>query len=76
MRKSFRSRRKASLSIVGAILFSLYWAFGSWYERPLREAYVHAGVPQAQDFDLEHWTRIFRNQAYLVGYSEWRRNPL
>lgn len=35
-----------------------------------------AGIPRHQDPLTEFTTRVFRNEAYMVGYSEWLGNPL
>jgi len=37
---------------------------------------VYGGIPQSMDFEMKHWTRILRNEAYMVGYSDIRGNPL
>lgn len=41
-----------------------------------RDKMVYGGIPQANNFEMTHWTRIFRNEAYIVGYSDIRGNPL
>ena len=56
-----------------------------WYAvetQVLRTAMSFEGVPKYRDFDLDvDWTdrltqRTFRNEAYMVGYSEKLGNPL
>ncbi|ARU47702.1 Nuclease [Sulfurospirillum diekertiae] len=41
-----------------------------------RDTMVFQGVPKAIESSLETYTRIFRNRAYMVGYSDLRGNPL
>jgi endonuclease G, mitochondrial len=37
---------------------------------------VYGGLPRAQGFTPQTWTRVLENRGFTVGYSEWRRNPL
>ncbi|MBL1352071.1 MAG: DNA/RNA non-specific endonuclease [Zetaproteobacteria bacterium] len=46
------------------------------YDYSQRDRYSYEGVPKAQSFSLNTWTRVFRNEGFMVGYSEWRGNPL
>ena len=41
-----------------------------------RDKMVYGGIPQSINFEMTHWTRILRNEAYMVGYSDIRGNPL
>jgi len=41
-----------------------------------RDHYAYAGVPQEQHLSLQTFTRIFRNDGFMLGYSEWRKDPL
>lgn len=41
-----------------------------------RPKMVYMGIPETKTFAKEHFTRIFRNRGYMVGYSDWRGNPL
>jgi len=41
-----------------------------------RDAMVFAGIPKATSFSMQTYTRIFRNSAYMVGYSDLKGNPL
>lgn len=41
-----------------------------------RDAMVFAGIPKATSFSTQTYTRIFRNSAYMVGYSDLKGNPL
>jgi len=37
----------------------------------------YEGVPKEQSFfALNTFTRVFRSEGFMVGYSEWRQNPL
>lgn len=53
-----------------ALLFGgLFYAYEFFYAR---NTMVFAGIPSSK----EHFTRIFRNDAYMVGYSDSKNNPL
>lgn len=41
-----------------------------------RDAMVFKGIPKAMHHLMNTYTRIFRNNAYMVGYSDIRGNPL
>lgn len=41
-----------------------------------RDTMSYMGVPKATDSTIKHATRIFRNEAYMVGYSDIKGNPL
>lgn len=41
-----------------------------------RDTMVFQGVPKAIGSSLDTYTRIFRNRAYMVGYSDLKGNPL
>ena len=43
------------------------------HERP---AHAFAGLPAAQGPGPATWTRVFRNDAFMLGYSDLRGNPL
>ena len=61
------------------LLFSLPLALG-WYGYEsfiARPAFSFKGVPEAQSWlNPSTFTRIFRSDAFLVGYSDLRGNPL
>lgn len=41
-----------------------------------RDTMVFQGIPKATENSWKTFTRIFRNDAYMVGYSDFRSNPL
>ena len=41
-----------------------------------RDTMVFQGVPKALEYSMATYTRILRNQAYMVGYSDFKGNPL
>lgn len=52
---------------------------GGWYgyeTQIARPGMAFEGVPKHQDWQDELTTRVFRNEAYMVGYSEKLGNPL
>lgn len=55
--------------ILALLIGGLFYTYELFYARGTM---VFAGVPISQ----EHFTRIFRNQAYMVGYSDSKNNPL
>ncbi|ABA58302.1 DNA/RNA non-specific endonuclease [Nitrosococcus oceani ATCC 19707] len=62
------------------VLLLLVLTSGFWYGYELyiaRPGMVYMGVPKAQNWKQPHtWTRIFRNDGFMVGYSDLRGNPL
>ncbi len=51
----------------------------AWYmiETALQERLSIAGVPKAISWDISLLsTHILRNDGFMLGYSEWRQNPL
>lgn len=36
----------------------------------------YMGVPQSTSFSLDTFTRVFRNSSFMIGYSDYRGNPL
>lgn len=57
------------LFLIALLLGGLSYAYEVFYAR---DTMVFGGVPKSN----EHFTRIFRNQAYMVGYSDRKGNPL
>ncbi|MBE0508858.1 MAG: DNA/RNA non-specific endonuclease [Marinospirillum sp.] len=51
--------------------------FVYWQEVQQREYHAYAGLPQVQDWkDWQNWHRVLRNEGFMMGYSDWRLNPL
>ena len=66
-----RKYPKVILPIVGFLtLFYFYEIFVA------RENAVYQGVPQSQSFSLNSFTRVLRNSHFIIGYSDYRGNPL
>lgn len=57
------------LFLIALLLGGLSYAYEVFYAR---DAMVFGGLPKSD----VHFTRIFRNQAYMVGYSDTKGNPL
>lgn len=55
------------------LLGGLSYSYEFFYAR---DTMSFMGIPRALDDQKEHYTRIFRNEAYMVGYSDIRGNPL
>lgn len=53
---------------------------GGWYayeQKVARPAMAYQGVPETQNWQQPlHFFRVLRNQAFMVGYSDLRGNPL
>ncbi|WP_248850598.1 DNA/RNA non-specific endonuclease [Thiomicrospira microaerophila] len=52
---------------------------GGWYSYEVyiaRPAMAFEGIPKHQDWKMELTTRVIRNEAFMVGYSEIFGNPL
>ena len=62
---------------VAAWLFLLA-LLAAWYanERQVREANAYLGLPQSQSFSLGTFHRVFRNEGFMIGYSDWMGQPL
>lgn len=66
-------RRHPRLLLLAVVLA----AAGYGYEvRHARPALAWHGVPEAQGWQPATWTRVLRNDAFLVGWSDLRGNPL
>jgi len=89
MGRNLSRRSKADLKILGVVLLFLFRnklvallalaLAGIWYSYEVfyaRPQATFGGVPQEQHWDLNHFTRVFRNNAFMLGYSEWRGSPL
>jgi len=62
---------KLVLPILGAIL-----AFYLYEMKIARPNATYMGVPQSTSFSLNTFTRVFRNSNFMIGYSDYRGNPL
>ncbi|ADJ28205.1 DNA/RNA non-specific endonuclease [Nitrosococcus watsonii] len=62
------------------VLLLLVLASGVWYGYEVyiaRPGMVYMGMPKAENWkESDTWTRIFRNDGFMVGYSDLRGNPL
>ncbi len=85
VRKTSRLKTYGKMVGVGGLIVSLWYGVESQLMRP---GMSFEGVPKQHDFKLDldfeiesDWfdrfsTRVFRNEAYMVGYSEKLGNPL
>jgi len=55
------------------ILAAASYGYEVLYARP---AMSYLGLPEAQQWQPITWTRVLRNEGFLVGYSDLRGNPL
>lgn len=52
---------------------------GGWYGYEInlaRPQMAYMGIPKAQSGHPAMWTRVFRNDGFMLGYSDLRGNPL
>jgi endonuclease G len=66
-------RRHPLLLLFAALLAAGNYAYEVLYARP---AMSWQGLPAAQDWQPVTWTRVLRNDGFLVGWSDLRGNPL
>ena len=74
--KPFKARsHKRSWLLAGlvAIVLAAWYSYVNYIALP---AMVFAGVPVHQDWKTQWTKRIIRNDAFMVGYSDWLGNPL
>lgn len=65
--------RHPLLLLVILILALIDYGHEVFYARP---ALSYLGLPEAQAWQAPTWTRVLRNEGFLVGYSDLRGNPL
>ncbi|MDQ7046186.1 MAG: DNA/RNA non-specific endonuclease [Sulfurovum sp.] len=66
--------KKYPKSLYGIFLIGgLFYAYEVLVGRPNA---TYMGVPKAESFSLDTVTRVFRNEGFMVGYSDYRGNPL
>lgn len=60
--------------ILGLLLIPLgYYSLEVFYARPRA---TYQGLPITQSWVPAYWTRIFRNEGFMVGYAEIQASPL
>lgn len=69
-------RKLAIFALCGVLLLVGIPAGTLSWDRQRAHAFSYAGLPRATDWAPSHHLRVFHNAGHLVGYSEWRRNPL
>lgn len=66
-------RRHPAVLLLAAFLGSGWYGYEVYYARPLM---AYMGVPEAEGWGPGTWARVFRNDGFMVGYSDLRGNPL
>jgi endonuclease G len=66
-------KTKLQITLVVAVIGSVWYAHETLVARP---AMAFEGVPYHQDWKMQLTTRVIRNEAFMVGYSEILGNPL
>ena len=69
--------RKRHLLVVALILLlPAILLATAWRDRHREHPYSFAGLPRATMVAWTHYMRVLPAAGHVVGYSEWRRNPL
>ncbi|NYS59535.1 DNA/RNA non-specific endonuclease [Vreelandella salicampi] len=68
-----RQGRRLGVSLLFVLLGSGLWQY---QERQHGDAYTWAGVPSWESLTLTSFHRVFRNEGYLVGWSDVRAGAL
>ena len=66
-----KKRPKVSIALLLMVLIT--YPYEVMYARPKM---VYMGIPSSNSTNLNTFTRIFRNSNFMVGYSDYRGNPL
>ena len=65
--------KNPKLFLIALLLGGLSYSYEVFFAR---DTMVFQGVPRSIESSLGTYTRIFRNHAYMVGYSDLKGNPL
>lgn len=65
--------KNPKLFLVALLLGGLSYSYECFIAR---DTMSFAGIPTARESSMQTSTRIFRNHAYMVGYSDLKGNPL
>ena len=66
-------RKNPMLLLIAAVAALAFYANELLFER---DKMTYMGIPKARELSADTFTRTFRNQGYMVGYSDLRGNPL
>lgn len=47
-----------------------------WLEQTARDALIYKGMPERVETGWQHWYRVLRNDGFILGYSDYRLNPV
>lgn len=72
----FQAGRRKNAWLLAGLLIIVMAGWYSYEQIIARPAMVFAGVPTHQDWQTQLTKRIIRNDAFMVGYSDWLGNPL
>lgn len=65
--------KNPKLLLLGFVFVGLFYAYEVKIGRP---AATYMGVPKSENFSMNTFTRVFRNSDFMIGYSDYRGNPL
>ncbi|SFV62859.1 DNA/RNA non-specific endonuclease [hydrothermal vent metagenome] len=57
-------------------IFAVFFSFYIYESKIARANATYMGVPESIGFSLNTFTRVFRNSDFMIGYSDYRGNPL
>lgn len=66
-------RKHPAILLLVVFLGTGWYGYEIYYARPIM---AYMGVPKAEGWSPGTWTRVFRNDGFMVGYSDLRGNPL
>lgn len=66
-------RKHPALMLLAILLGTGWYGYEVYYARPIM---AYMGVPEAAAWNPSTWARVFRNDGFMVGYSDLRGNPL
>ncbi|MAC48351.1 MAG: endonuclease [Oceanospirillum sp.] len=59
--------------LVLTLMLSSGWL---WLEQHARDSLVYQGMPDRLNTGWQYWYRILRNEGFVLGYSDYRLNPV
>lgn len=66
-------RKSPAILLLAVFLVTGWYGYEVYHARPIM---AYMGVPKAEGWSPGTWTRVFRNEGFMVGYSDLRGNPL
>lgn len=64
---------KIAILALGGLVLLLGYGYEVFYARPKA---TYQGIPQTQGWAPTRWTRVLRNEGFMLGYAEGHASPL